>query len=65
MAKTTFTIREINKCRLQRGEQYHIRVDIYEDDVYIDWLWMTHKNIEQNKEEFGKDSFLNSVNDFK
>ena len=61
--KVTFKIRFINRNRKIRGVE-HIKVDIYEDNKLVDWLWMNEKNILQNKAEHGEDCFLNDVSDF-
>jgi len=51
-----YIITEFNRRRLQRGEQYCYRADVYIDNVYQTWVWLCKKDI--NKILKDKDCIL-------
>ena len=61
--KYTFKIREIKQTRRTRGVEW-IRVDVFEDNEYSEWLWMNEHHIKLNKLACGQDCFLNKLEDF-
>jgi len=63
MSIITFEISDVKISRKQRGTEW-IRVRVFEDKDVVDYLWMNEKNIKQNKEEHGKDCFINELKDF-
>ncbi len=43
--KEHYKITEFNKRRLQRGEQYCFRADVFINSEKYDWVWLSVKDI--------------------
>ena len=42
---TIYKIKQFNKRRLARGEKYCYKTDIYEDKIYLGFVWLCKKDI--------------------
>lgn len=43
--KEHYKITEFNKRRLQRGEQYCFRADVFQNSNLVDWVWLSINDI--------------------
>ena len=44
---TIYKVREFNKRRLQRGEIYCFKTDVFEDEKPSGWVWLSSLDIRE------------------